>query len=73
MVDGRVFIVMESDHCLSTYFADDARFPRASVEPDCALLMRDIEHEWHEESDRCSCPRCLESWSCSSSLRRGSA
>jgi hypothetical protein len=30
----------------STYFADLARFPEGSVEFDCALLMRNIEHEW---------------------------
>lgn len=39
------------EHCLSSYFADEARFPRGSVEPDCALLMRDVEHEWHQEDD----------------------
>lgn len=30
----------------SSYFADTARFPEGSVEFDCALLMRNIEHEW---------------------------
>ncbi len=30
----------------SSYFADAARFPAGSVEFDCALLMRNIEHEW---------------------------
>jgi hypothetical protein len=30
----------------STFFADRSRFPRGSVEFDCALLMRDIDHEW---------------------------
>lgn len=30
----------------SGYFADEARFPKGSVEFDCALLMRDIPHEW---------------------------
>jgi hypothetical protein len=35
----------------SSFFSDTARFPVGSVELDCALLMRDIEHEWHEESD----------------------
>ncbi|MEM9073968.1 MAG: DUF2071 domain-containing protein [Myxococcota bacterium] len=31
----------------SSFFADRARFPEGSVELDCALLMRDIPHEWH--------------------------
>lgn len=30
----------------SSYFADEARFPSGSVEFDCALLMRDVPHEW---------------------------
>lgn len=30
----------------SSYFADAARFPRGSVTFDCALLMRNIAHEW---------------------------
>ncbi len=37
------------ESCFSSYFADETRFPRGSVEPDCALLMRDVEHEWHQE------------------------
>ncbi len=31
----------------SSFFDDRARFPSGSVEFDCALLMRDILHEWH--------------------------
>jgi hypothetical protein len=31
----------------SSFFADRSRFPAGSVEFDCALLMRGIEHEWH--------------------------
>lgn len=31
----------------SSFFEDTSRFPRGSVQFDCALLMRDIEHEWH--------------------------
>jgi hypothetical protein len=30
----------------STYFDDEARFPKGSIAFDCALIMRDIEHEW---------------------------
>jgi hypothetical protein len=31
----------------SSFFEDAARFPAKSAEFDCALVMRDIEHEWH--------------------------
>ena len=31
----------------SNFFDDRNRFPAGSVEFDCALLMRGIEHEWH--------------------------
>jgi hypothetical protein len=30
----------------SSYFADESLFPKGSVQFDCALLMRNIEHEW---------------------------
>lgn len=35
----------------SSYFADESMFPRGSVEFDHALIMRDIEHEWHSAPD----------------------
>ena len=35
----------------SSYFADETKFPKGSVAFDCALLMRDIEHEWQSEPD----------------------
>lgn len=31
----------------SSYYSDETRFPQGSVLFDHALLMRDIEHEWH--------------------------
>lgn len=31
----------------SSFFDDADRFPRDSIHFDCALLMRNIEHEWH--------------------------
>jgi len=33
-------------HCV--FFANNARFPSATVEFDCGLLMRGLPHEWHE-------------------------
>jgi uncharacterized protein DUF2071 len=35
----------------SSFFADTDRFPAGSVEFDCALIMRNIAHEWHAASD----------------------
>jgi hypothetical protein len=31
----------------ATFFADERRFPRASAQFDCGLLMRGLPHEWH--------------------------
>jgi hypothetical protein len=35
----------------SSYFSDESRFPKGSVEFDHALVMRDIAHEWHNTED----------------------
>jgi hypothetical protein len=35
----------------SSFFADTDTFPAGSVEFDCALIMRNIEHEWLAASD----------------------
>jgi hypothetical protein len=37
----------------SSFFEDEALFPKGSITFDCALLMRGIEHEWHGKSDLC--------------------
>ena len=37
----------------SSFFDDRSVFPAGSIEFDCALLMRGIEHEWHGRSDLC--------------------
>jgi len=37
----------------STFFDDQSKFPVGSIGFDCALLMRNIEHEWHGRSDLC--------------------
>jgi Uncharacterized conserved protein (COG2071) len=42
---------LEVDHVFSSYFMDEKRFPKGSATFDCALLMRDIEHEWHGAAD----------------------
>ncbi len=35
------------EQAYSSYFADESLFPPGSVTFDCALLMRNIAHEWH--------------------------
>lgn len=37
----------------SSYFDDESLFPKGSIHFDSALLMRDIEHEWHGKADLC--------------------
>jgi hypothetical protein len=38
----------------SSFFEDRGLFPAGSVELDCALLMRGIEHEWHDRGKLCA-------------------
>jgi hypothetical protein len=51
---------LEVDHVYSSFFANPSVFPPGSVEFDCALLMRDIEHEWERAPDLMSAgqPAC---------------
>lgn len=42
---------LDVDEVRSSYFSDESRFPKGSAVFDCALLMRDIEHEWHGAGD----------------------
>lgn len=37
----------------SSFFDDRSVFPANSVEFDCALLMRDIDHQWHSRDSLC--------------------
>jgi hypothetical protein len=37
----------------SSFFDDRSRFPADSIQFDCALLMRNIEHEWHGREELC--------------------
>jgi len=41
----------------SSFFDDCGRFPAGSIELDCALLMRAVEHEWHVREPLCSCSK----------------
>jgi hypothetical protein len=42
---------LQIDSVYSSYFSDDSRFPKGSVEFDHALIMRNIAHEWHNTAD----------------------
>lgn len=37
----------------SSFFDDRSRFPAGSLQFDCALLMRQMRHEWHEREPMC--------------------
>ena len=38
---------LDVSEVFSSYYTDEERFPKGSVRFDHALLMRNIEHEWH--------------------------
>lgn len=40
---------LDVTHVASSYFDDEALFPKDSIAFDCGLIMRDIAHEWHAE------------------------
>ena len=42
---------LEVNEVKSNYFEDESIFPPGSVEFDCALLMRGIQHGWHSRED----------------------
>ena len=46
-IRGRILEVGAGRGTYSTYFADESAFPKGTVTFDCALIMRNIAHEWH--------------------------
>jgi hypothetical protein len=44
---------LEIEEVTSSFFDDASLFPKGSIHFDCALLMRDIQHEWHGQADLC--------------------
>jgi len=44
---------LDVERAESSFFEDESRFPRGSVQFDCGLLMRGIPHEWHGRKDLC--------------------
>jgi uncharacterized protein YqjF (DUF2071 family) len=42
---------LQVEKVYSSYFADKEKFPEGSVNFDHALIMRNVEHEWHSADD----------------------
>lgn len=45
---------LEIEQIESSLFDDQTQFPSGSIEFDCALLMRDIPHEWQDKGQLCT-------------------
>jgi uncharacterized protein YqjF (DUF2071 family) len=48
----------EVDHVESSYFDNDALFPKGSIDFDCALVMRNVAHVWQPAPDLRISPAC---------------
>jgi hypothetical protein len=42
---------LEVKRVFSSYFCDEGKFPKDSIEFDHALIMRDVQHQWHSADD----------------------
>jgi hypothetical protein len=42
---------LEISKIYSSYFADKSKFPAGTIEFDHALIMRNVQHEWHSTDD----------------------
>jgi hypothetical protein len=42
---------LEVEHVHSSFYSNPSLFPPGTVEFDCALVMRDIDHEWQSAPD----------------------
>ena len=42
---------LDVSHLKSSFFDDTERFPKDSIEFDCGLLMRNIQHQWHGQGE----------------------
>ncbi len=49
--DGWYVEPLQLEDVHSSYFSDSTRFPPGTVEFDCALMMRNLAHEWHAAED----------------------
>jgi hypothetical protein len=46
---------LEVKSVVSSFFANETNFPKGSVQFDNALLMTNVEHEWHSVEDKYTC------------------
>lgn len=42
---------LEVKRIYSSYFSDETKFPKGTIEFDHALIMRNVQHEWHSADD----------------------
>jgi len=42
---------LDVERIYSSYFSDENKFPKGTIEFDHALIMRNVEHEWHSADD----------------------
>lgn len=49
---------VEMESVRSSFFENGEALPRGSVEFDCALLMRNIAHQWHGRGQMCCEEAC---------------
>lgn len=42
---------LDVERIYSSYFSDQTKFPRGTIEFDHALIMRNVEHQWHSADD----------------------
>jgi len=42
---------LEVKRIYSSYFSDESKFRKGTIEFDHALIMRNVEHEWHSADD----------------------
>ena len=48
---GWKVLPLEVERVRSSFFDDQMKFPAGTIAFDCALIMRDTEHEWQSEND----------------------
>ena len=42
---------LDVERIYSSYFSDENKFPKGTIEFDHALIMRNVDHEWHSADD----------------------
>jgi len=42
---------LDVERIYSSYFSDQTKFPKGTIEFDHALIMRNVEHQWHSADD----------------------